>query len=243
MAMRQIILDTETTGLDPKLGHRVIEVAGVELVNRRLTGRHFHRYLNPGRDSDEGALQVHGLTTEFLSDKPKFAEIADEFLDYVTGAELVIHNAPFDIGFLDSELALARKKRLKTYCPEVIDTLRMAKDLHPGKRNGLDALCDRYQIDNSARTLHGALLDAELLAEVYLAMTRGQESLIVEAETVRTEVRATGFKRGELKLTVLRASADEIAAHEAQLADIDKASGGAVWKAMSADKGTLEAKQ
>lgn len=236
MAARQIILDTETTGLEPKLGHRVIEVAGVELVNRRLTGRHFHRYLNPGRDSEEGALQVHGLTTEFLSDKPKFAEIVDEFLDYVSGAELVIHNAPFDIGFLDSELALARKKRIKTYCPEVIDTLRMAKDLHPGKRNGLDALCDRYQIDNSARTLHGALLDAELLAEVYLAMTRGQESLIIETETVRTEVRAAGFNRGELKLVVVRASAEEIAAHEAQLADIDKASGGALWIAMNAER-------
>jgi DNA polymerase-3 subunit epsilon len=243
MAMRQIILDTETTGLDPKLGHRVIEVAGVELVNRRLTGKHFHRYLNPGRDSDEGALQVHGLTTEFLSDKPKFAEIADEFLDYVSGAELVIHNAPFDIGFLDSELALARKKRLKTYCPEVIDTLRMAKDLHPGKRNGLDALCDRYQIDNSARTLHGALLDAELLAEVYLAMTRGQDSLIIETQTVGTEARVPAFKRGELKLVVQRASAEEIAAHEAQLGEIDKASGGALWKTMGADKGTLEAKQ
>jgi DNA polymerase III subunit epsilon len=230
MAMRQIILDTETTGLDPKLGHRVIEVAGVELVNRRLTGKHFHRYLNPGRDSDEGALQVHGLTTEFLSDKPKFAEIADEFLDYVTGAELVIHNAPFDIGFLDSELALARKKRMKSYCPEVIDTLRMAKDLHPGKRNGLDSLCDRYQIDNSARTLHGALLDAELLAEVYLAMTRGQNSLMIESETVSTEVRVPAFKRGELKLTVVRATAEEIAAHEAQLGDIDKASGGALWR-------------
>jgi DNA polymerase-3 subunit epsilon len=230
MAMRQIILDTETTGLDPKLGHRVIEVAGVELVNRRLTGRHFHRYLNPGRDSDEGALQVHGLTTEFLSDKPKFAEIADEFLDYVAGAELVIHNAPFDIGFLDSELALARKKRMKTYCPEVIDTLRMAKDLHPGKRNGLDSLCDRYQIDNSARTLHGALLDAELLAEVYLAMTRGQNSLIIETETVSTEVSVPAFKRGELKLAVIRASAEEIAAHEAQLVEIDKASGGALWR-------------
>lgn len=230
MSTRQIILDTETTGLDPKLGHRVIEVAGVELVNRRLTGKHFHRYLNPGRDSEEGALQVHGLTTEFLSDKPKFAEIVDEFLEYVSGAELVIHNAPFDVGFLDSELALARKKKLKTYCPQVIDTLRMAKDLHPGKRNGLDALCDRYQIDNSARTLHGALLDAELLAEVYLAMTRGQESLMIESETVSTEVRAAGFQRGELKLMVLRASAEEIAAHEAQLAEIDKASGGALWR-------------
>lgn len=230
MAARQIVLDTETTGLEPKLGHRVIEIAGVELVNRRLTGRHFHRYLNPGRDSEEGALQVHGLTTEFLSDKPKFAEIADEFLDYVSGAELVIHNAPFDIGFLDSELALVRKKRIKTYCPEVTDTLRMAKDLHPGKRNGLDALCDRYQIDNSARTLHGALLDAELLAEVYLAMTRGQESLIIETGAVHTEVHATQFKRGALKLTVVRANAEEIAAHEAQLADIDKVSGGALWR-------------
>ena len=163
MATRQIILDTETTGLEPRLGHRIIEVAGVEMINRRLTGRHFHRYLNPGRDSDEGALQVHGLTTEFLSDKPKFAEIVDELLEYITGAELIIHNAPFDIGFLDAELALVRKKKLVTFCPVVIDTLRMAKDLHPGKRNGLDSLCERYQIDNSARTLHGALLDAELL--------------------------------------------------------------------------------
>ena len=230
MSTRQIFLDTETTGLDPKLGHRVIEVAGVEMVNRRLTGKHFHRYLNPGRDSEEGALQVHGLTTEFLSDKPKFAEIADELLEYISGAELIIHNAPFDIGFLDSELALARKKRLKTYCPEVTDTLRMAKDLHPGKRNGLDALCDRYQIDNSARTLHGALLDADLLAEVYLAMTRGQNSLIIESETVSTEVRVPAFNRGELKLTVVRASAEEIAAHEAQLVEIDKASGGALWR-------------
>ncbi len=230
MAARQIFLDTETTGLDPKLGHRVIEVAGVEMVNRRLTGKHFHRYLNPGRDSEEGALQVHGLTTEFLSDKPKFTEIADELLDYISGAELIIHNAPFDVGFLDSELALARKKRLKTYCPEVTDTLRMAKDLHPGKRNGLDSLCDRYQIDNSARTLHGALLDAELLAEVYLAMTRGQNSLMIEAETVSTEVRVPAFKRGELKLMVLRASVEEIAEHEAQLVEIDKASGGALWR-------------
>lgn len=229
MATRQIILDTETTGLEPRLGHRIIEVAGVEMVNRRLTGRHFHRYLNPGRDSDEGALQVHGLTTEFLSDKPKFAEIVDELLEYITGAELIIHNAPFDIGFLDAELALVRKKKLVTFCPVVIDTLRMAKDLHPGKRNGLDSLCERYQIDNSARTLHGALLDAELLAEVYLAMTRGQDSLIVEAENVRAEVKATAFERGDLKIRVQRASAEELAAHEAQLADIDKASGGSVW--------------
>jgi DNA polymerase-3 subunit epsilon len=230
MAARQIILDTETTGLEPRLGHRIIEVAGVEMVNRRLTGRHFHRYLNPGRDSDEGALQVHGLTSEFLSDKPKFAEIAEELLEYITGAELIIHNAPFDIGFLDAELALVRRKKLSSYCPAIIDTLRMAKDLHPGKRNGLDSLCERYQIDNSARTLHGALLDAELLAEVYLAMTRGQDSLIVESEAVRTEVRAASFERGSLRLAVLRAGADELAAHEAQMADIDKASGGSVWR-------------
>jgi DNA polymerase III subunit epsilon len=229
MSVRQIFLDTETTGLDPKLGHRIIEVAGVELVNRRLTGRHFHRYVNPGRDSDEGALQVHGLTTEFLSDKPKFDEIAAEFLDYVGGAELIIHNAPFDIGFLDSELALARKKKLATYCPSIVDTLRMAKNLHPGKRNSLDALCERYQIDNSARTLHGALLDAELLAEVYLAMTRGQESLMIEVEAARAEVSAAGFTRGELKLAVVRAGPEELAAHEAQLVDIDKASGGSLW--------------
>lgn len=232
MSMRQIILDTETTGLDPKMGHRIIEIAGVELVNRRLSGKHFHRYINPGRDSDEGALQVHGLTTEFLSDKPKFDEIATEFLDYVGGAELIIHNAPFDIGFIDSELARVRQKKLAVFCPSIIDTLRMAKSLHPGKRNSLDALCDRYQIDNSARTLHGALLDAELLADVYLAMTRGQESLMIEVETTQTEIAAAGFSRGDLKLAVVRAAADELAAHETQLVEIDKASGGSLWRRM-----------
>lgn len=230
MAARQIILDTETTGLEPRLGHRIIEIAGVELVNRRLTGRHFHRYVNPGRDSDEGALQVHGLTTEFLSDKPRFAEIVDELLEYIKGAELIIHNAPFDVGFIDHELALLRRKPLTAHCPEVIDTLRMAKDLHPGKRNSLDALCERYQVDNSGRTLHGALLDAELLADVYLAMTRGQDSLIGEVEVVRTEQQAVGFERGSLTLTVIRASDEELAAHEAQLNDIDKASGGSLWR-------------
>ncbi|MGA0024892.1 MAG: DNA polymerase III subunit epsilon [Burkholderiales bacterium] len=230
MTARQIILDTETTGLDPKLGHRIIEIAGVELVNRRLTGRHFHRYVNPGRDSEEGALQVHGLTSEFLADKPKFGEIVAEFLEYVEGAELIIHNAPFDVGFIDSELALLKKKKLATYCPSVIDTLRMAKDLHPGKRNGLDALCERYQIDNSARTLHGALLDAELLADVYLAMTRGQDSLIIESESVDAAAAESGFDRSSLKLVVVRANAEELAAHEAQLAEIDKASGGALWR-------------
>ncbi|MCE2999427.1 MAG: DNA polymerase III subunit epsilon [Betaproteobacteria bacterium] len=227
---RQIILDTETTGLEPRLGHRIIEIAGVELVNRRLTGRHFHRYVNPGRDSDEGALQVHGLTTEFLSDKPRFAEIVDELLEYIRGAELIIHNAPFDVGFIDHELALLRRKPLATHCPVVVDTLRMAKDLHPGKRNSLDALCERYQVDNSGRTLHGALLDAELLADVYLAMTRGQDSLIGEIEVVRTEQRAAAFERGSLELAVVRASNEELAVHEAQLNDIDKASGGSLWR-------------
>lgn len=230
MAARHIILDTETTGLEPRLGHRIVEIAGVELVNRRLTGRHFHRYVNPGRDSDEGALQVHGLTTDFLSDKPRFAEIVDELLEYIKGAELIIHNAPFDVGFIDHELALLRRKPLATHCPVVVDTLRMAKELHPGKRNSLDALCERYQVDNSGRTLHGALLDAELLADVYLAMTRGQDSLIGEVEVVRTEQRAEAFDRGSLELAVVRANAEELAAHEAQLNDIDKASGGSLWR-------------
>jgi DNA polymerase-3 subunit epsilon len=227
---RQIIIDTETTGLEPRRGHRIIEIAGVELVNRRLTGRHFHRYLNPGRESDEGALQVHGLTSEFLSDKPRFAEIADELLDYIQGAELIIHNAPFDVGFIDHELALMRRKPLATICPEVVDTLRMAKELHPGKRNSLDALCERYQVDNSGRTLHGALLDAELLADVYLAMTRGQDSLIGESEAVSVGQQVVSFERGGLELVVIRPDAGELAAHEAQLDDIDKASGGSVWR-------------
>ena len=164
--MRQIVLDTETTGLEVSLGHRVLEIAGVEIVNRRLTRRHFHKYLNPDRDIEAGALQVHGLTLEFLQDKPRFRDIVSEFLDFVDGAELIIHNAPFDVSFLDSELGLADLRPIATYCPVVTDTLRMARDLHPGKRNNLDVLCERYQVDNSARTLHGALLDAELLAEV-----------------------------------------------------------------------------
>ena len=227
--MRQIVLDTETTGLSPADGHRVIEIGAVELFNRRLTGKHFHHYLQPDRAIDPGAEEVHGISNEFLADKPRFADVAAEFVEFVAGAELIIHNAPFDIGFLDSELALARRKQMSAYCPEVIDTLRMAKDLHPGKRNSLDALCERYQIDNSARTLHGALLDAELLADVYLAMTRGQESLIVEAEGAAAGPAESGFDRSRLKLVVVRAGADEVAAHEAQLAEIDKVSGGALW--------------
>ena len=231
--MRQIVLDTETTGLDPKLGHRVLEIAAVEIVDRRLTGNHFHRYVNPERASDEGALQVHGLTEEFLRDKPKFGDIAEEMLDFVSGAELVIHNAAFDCGFLDMELALLDLKPIAEYCPDIVDTLRMARELHPGKKNGLDALCERYQIDNSARIQHGALLDANLLAEVYLALTRGQDSLLIDfVPTPRAA--ETRRAAGELALIVVPASAEELAAHAQQLAEIDQASNGAcVWKKLA----------
>ena len=177
--MRQIMLDTETTGLDWRNGDRVIEIGCVELLNRSLTGRHFHVYINPGRSIDAEAVAVHGITEEFLADKPRFAEIVDDFEAFVRDAELVIHNASFDVGFLDNELQLLGRGRLDTLCAGVIDTLRMAKEQNPGKKASLDALCDRYEIDNGHRELHGALLDAELLAEVYLAMTRGQESLMI----------------------------------------------------------------
>jgi DNA polymerase-3 subunit epsilon len=229
--MRQIILDTETTGLDSNLGHRVIELAAVEIVDRRLTGNHFHRYINPERASDEGALQVHGLSEEFLRDKPKFREIAGEFLDFVGGAELIIHNAPFDTGFIDRELGLADLKPISEYCPRIVDTLHLARELHPGKKNSLDALCERYQIDNSARAQHGALLDANLLAEVYLAMTRGQDSLIMDIEPTPQAAAETRRAAGKLELIVIPASAEELAEHERQLAEIDKASNGAtVWR-------------
>jgi len=229
--MRQIVLDTETTGLEVTLGHRVIELAGVELLNRRLTGNRFHRYLNPGREIDPGALEVHGITSEFLQDKPGFSDVAQEFLEFVEGAELIIHNAPFDVGFLDSELAIANQRPLSACCSRVIDTLRMARDLHPGKRNSLDALCERYQVDHSGRTLHGALLDAELLAEVYLAMTRGQEALMMDLTPRARTDEGDGHALGALDLPVVSATDEERAAHERLLAAIDKASKGAcVWK-------------
>ncbi|MDH3315009.1 MAG: DNA polymerase III subunit epsilon [Gammaproteobacteria bacterium] len=229
--MRQIILDTETTGLEAELGHRIIEIGGVELVNRRFTGNNFHRYLNPERESEAGALEIHGLTTEFLRDKPKFQEIAREFLDYVSGGQLIIHNSAFDLSFLNRELDLADLKPITEYCDGVIDTLRMAKDMHPGKKNGLNALCERYQVDNSARTLHGALLDAQLLAEVYLAMTRGQESLVMEVETGLVSDGGVESVAGSVELFVLRASKEELAQHAQQLEDIDKASKGAcLWR-------------
>jgi DNA polymerase-3 subunit epsilon len=233
--MRQVILDTETTGLDPALGHKIIEIAGVEIVNRRLTGNHFHRYVNPERDSEDAALQVHGLTREFLQDKPRFRDIVAEFLAFIDGAELVIHNAAFDIAFIDYELKSIEQKPIAACCSSVVDTLRLAKDLYPGKRNGLDALCERHQIDNSARTLHGALLDAQLLAEVYLAMTRGQESLIVEEERLQITVEPIRVSPLQQALCVLLPSAEECAAHERELADIEKASGGAcLWDRLAA---------
>ncbi len=232
--MRQIILDTETTGLEAELGHRLIEIGGVELVNRRFTGNNFHRYLNPERESEAGALEVHGLTSEFLRDKPRFSEIAPEFLDYISGAELVIHNSAFDLSFLNRELDLADLKPVTEYCVSIVDTLRLAKEMHPGKRNSLDALCERYQVDNSARTVHGALLDAELLAEVYLAMTRGQESLVMEVDTGTASDGGPEAGAGKIKLFVLRASEEELAQHTQQLADIDKASKGeCLWSKLS----------
>jgi len=230
--MRQIVLDTETTGLDPRQGHRIIEVACIEMENRRLTGRHLHKYTNPERDIDEGAQAVHGISLEFLADKPKFADIADEFLEFINGAELIIHNAPFDLGFLNAELRRLDRVPVETVCSGVVDTLRMAKDLHPGKRNSLDALCERYEIDNSTRTLHGALLDTELLADVFLAMTRGQNSLMIEPDDaeVRPQLGADGQVRQRKPLIVQRATEAELADHARVLAAIEKESKGAcVW--------------
>ncbi|HKQ24141.1 MAG TPA: DNA polymerase III subunit epsilon [Burkholderiales bacterium] len=229
--MRQIILDTETTGLDPSLGHRIIEIAAVEIVNRRFTDRQYHQYVNPEREIEAGAIDVHGITGEFLQDKPKLREVAKEFLDFVAGAELIIHNAPFDVGFLDHELALLDLQPISHYCPLVTDTLKMAKGLHPGKRNSLDALCERYEIDNSARTLHGALLDARLLAEAYLAMTRGQDSLLMDMGESSSPLLDGAFSDEKLELIVLYATVSELAAHTLELEDIDKAARGAcLWK-------------
>ncbi|WP_426196951.1 DNA polymerase III subunit epsilon [Massilia sp. DWR3-1-1] len=233
--MRQIVLDTETTGLNPRTGDRVIEVGCVELHNRMLTGNNFHRYINPERDSEEGALAVHGLTTEFLRDKPKFAEIAEELREYIRGAEVIIHNAPFDLGFLNQEFKLLGLPSFTEHTSSVIDTLVQAKELHPGKRNSLDALCDRYGVSNAHRKLHGALLDAELLADVYLSMTRGQNSLSMYME----EEPATGCAQLEAvplaQIIVLPATDSEAAEHEALLAGLDKAvKGQCIWHGYTA---------
>ncbi len=237
--MRQIFLDTETTGLEHKLGHRIIEIAGVEMRNRRLTQRHFHHYINPDRDIDAGALEVHGITLAFLQDKPRFADIAAEFLEFIRDAELIIHNAPFDIGFLNAELARIDMAPVDTICHSVQDTLRMAKELFPGKRNNLNALCERYNVDNSHRTLHGALLDAEILAEVYVAMTRGQENLLIDltpepASPAMATTTVLNSPPPTRAARILRANAEELAAHEALLAAINKESKGkCLWMQQS----------
>lgn len=238
--MRQVILDTETTGLEVEQGHRIIEVGCLELVNRRRTNRTFHHYFRPDRDIDQGATEVHGITREMLADKPRFAEMVDEFVAFISGAELVIHNAEFDVGFLNQELRLSgsRVRRVDEVCA-VTDTLALARRLHPGQRNSLDALCRRYGIDNSGRDLHGALLDAELLADVYLAMTGGQATLSLgEAAPAASLVAgATGtLDRATLRIPVIRATQDELAEHERQLALLDRESRGrTIWR-LSAGK-------
>jgi len=229
--MRQIVLDTETTGINPKLGNRVIEIGCVELVERKLTGNNFHVYLNPDRDSEEGALAVHGLTTEFLSDKPRFHEIAGQLRDYIQGAEVIIHNAPFDLGFLNHEFRLANLPPFEEHIGGVIDTLVNAKELRPGKRNSLDALCDFYGISNAHRKLHGALLDAELLADVYLAMTRGQNSLGMDIEEETSSGGVVLEQVALAEIFVLRASSEELKAHEELLNGLDKAvKGTCIWR-------------
>lgn len=229
--MRKIVLDTETTGLDPKQGHRVIELAAIELDGRKISMRRFHRYLNPEREIDAGAAAVHGLTYERLQDEPKFADIAPSFLEFIEGAELIIHNAPFDMGFLNHELELLGLPSLEN---AVLDTLKLAREMHPGKKNSLDALCGRYEIDNAHRTLHGALLDTELLADVYFALTRGQKSLLgddLSPAARQPAVLSTDASRPRLR--VLQPSAEELAEHEQQLLDIDKESkGSCLWKLM-----------
>ena len=221
--MIQIFLDTETTGLNPKLGDRIIEIGCVELLSRRITERSFHSYLNPEREVEEGASRVHGLTREDLAAKPKFAEIAPAFLDYIRGAELVIHNADFDLEFLNKELELARLGRVQDYVATITDTLLFAKELHPGKKNSLDALCERYFVDNTNRTLHGALADARLLAECYLAMTRGQESLVMELETPAAAAAAAALMQVDIaNLIVLPALPEEVALHEQYLDNMEK---------------------
>jgi len=224
--VRQIFLDTETTGLYPAQGHRIIEVAAVEVVNRRLTKNHFHFYINPEREIDQGAQEVHGISLEFLQDKPRFADIADDLIAFIADAELIAHNAPFDVGFLNSEFGLLGLKTIEQITAKVTDTLKMAKEMRPGQRNNLDALCKFYGIDNSRRTLHGALLDAELLADVYMAMTRGQESLMMALD--KPEQQVVTLQSSDVPLMVKRANADELTAHEAYLAGLAK-SGNCIW--------------
>ncbi len=236
--MRQIVLDTETTGLNPRTGDRIIEIGCVELVNRRLTGNNFHCYINPERDSEEGALAVHGLSTEFLSDKPKFSEIAQAFCDYVRGAEVVIHNAPFDVGFIDAEFKRLKLPVFVEQVSGVLDTLQHAKEIYPGKRNSLDALCDRYGISNAHRVLHGALLDAELLADVYISMTRGQNSLTIDLENDQ-EAQQHALSIPLAPVLVLAATEQEQQLHEEILDQVDKDSKGkCLWRALEKAAGS-----
>lgn len=229
---RQIVLDTETTGLNPRLGNRVIEIGCVELINRKLTGNNFHCYINPERDSEDGALAVHGLTTEFLCDKPKFAEIISEFLEYISGAEVIIHNAPFDMGFLNSEFARVGVRPFSDEVACVTDTLVQAKELHPGKRNSLDALCDRYEVSNSHRKLHGALLDAELLADVFLAMSRGQNSFSIEVNDpiVVEVIQEVVIDASTQQIFIQLASKSELDIHNILISGVDKETNGkSIW--------------
>jgi DNA polymerase-3 subunit epsilon len=234
--MRQIVLDTETTGLSADSGDRIIEIGCVEMVDRKLTGKNLHFYLNPGRDSHEDALKVHGISNEFLKDKPQFRAIADELMAYLEGAELIIHNAPFDLSFLNKELSLTGRAPVKDFVAGVVDSLMMAKELFPGKRNSLDALCDRLEVDNSGRTLHGALLDAELLADVYINLTRGQNSLVMdEGPESEPGEQAHAIDLRSIELPLLTANEQERTAHESLLAGIDKASKGkTIWRSLSA---------
>jgi DNA polymerase-3 subunit epsilon len=220
MTTRQVVLDTETTGLEAKDGHRIIEVGCLEIVGRRVTERRLHHYVNPERASDEGALAVHGLTDEFLRDKPKFGEIVDDLLAFVADAEVIIHNASFDLEFLDAELKRLGRPSFAEHCAGVTDSLKLARELHPGKRNSLDALCERYQVSNAHRTLHGALLDAGLLADVYLSMTRGQDTLVMDLAAAAAV--DDGGPIDAARLIVLAAQPDEVAAHDALLASIEK---------------------
>lgn len=234
---RQIFLDTETTGLNPESGDRIVEIGCIEMVNRRLTGESRHVYLNPERKGNEEAIKVHGLTDAFLADKPKFAEVADDVIGFLAGAEVIIHNAAFDVGFLNAELKRLGRPAFHTVAAKVTDTLLMAREMFPGKANSLDALCKRLEVDNTHRTLHGALLDAGLLAEVYIRLTRGQDSLVIQTEDSGSGPRLTvpELDLSQIALAVIDADVDEVAAHEAVLNELDKSSGGkTVWRTLAA---------
>ena len=233
--MRQVVLDTETTGIDPKQGHRVIEIGCVEMINRRLTGNHYHTYINPERIVEDEAIAVHGITNQFLTDKPKFLEVAEEFFEFVDGSELVIHNAAFDVGFINHEFSMLRPARppIERSCG-VLDTLAMAREKHPGQKNNLDALCKRYGIDNGHRTLHGALLDAEILADVYLLLSGGQSAFELDSDVNEGgkagEVRSIKRVEGASSLSIIKASSEELAEHESYMAKLEKAAGKTLWR-------------